>query len=221
MSIMMNLTSVELNVLTACQDALQEKQKLILLLAKTFHLEPQNIFYHWINGKLPQHGYLSNKQWKYFFHGLECDLRHQDGRFLRMEFGPGGRIDTFTDWGIYKYITSFRKHWLTSIEVDTSVAKMTSAASSESLDPYQKISLIVNRLKDLKLLVPVAPELAKELNGCHVKTFGANEMVVQLPKHLTDRKYFDTRVCNRLIISATGWQNLPASTSQSSPVMEY
>ncbi len=219
MSIMMNLTSVELNVLTACQEALQEKQKLIHLLSKTFRLEPQNIFYHWINGKLPQHGYLSNKQWKYFFHGLECDLRHQDGRFIRMEFGPGGRIDTFTDWGIYKYITSFKKHWLTSIDVDSYLAKL--MASPESLDNYQKTSLIVNRLKDLKLLVPVAPELAKELNGCHVKTFGASEMVVQLPKHLTDRKYFDTRVCNRLIIAAKGWQLLPATASQSSLAIEY
>ena len=70
------MTSVELNVLTACQDALQEKQKLISLLAKTFHLEPQDVFYHWLTGKLPQPGHLSNnKQWKYFFHGLECDFQ--------------------------------------------------------------------------------------------------------------------------------------------------
>lgn len=213
----MNLTPVELSVLAACQDALMEKKKLIAKLANTLCLEPRDIFYHWIGGKLRQHGYVTGNQWKYFFHGLECDLRHsRDDRFLRIEFGPGGRIDTFTDWGIYQFITSFKDNWPSSPAVAAYFSKNTPfhhVHATEQLDAYQKISFIINRLKSLKLTIPVAPELTKALNGCSVKNQGSTEIIIQLPKHLTDHKYFDTRVCNRLIISPKGWEVLSKHTA--------
>ncbi len=214
----MKLHSVELTVLTACQEILKEKTKLMNQLAKTLGIDTQDLFYQWISGKLPQHGFLSGRQWKYFFHGFECDFRHiLDGRLIRIEFGPGGRIDTFTDWGIYKFITTVRKQWLTTPAVLTYFSTISASLPSALLDDYQKISFIITQLKSKQWVVAVAPELAK-INGNPIRAVGSNDLLIQLPKFLTDYKYLDTRVCQRLIISATGKKILALPRAESAVI---
>jgi len=186
----MNPHLVELSVLTACQKMIQIKQKLIKPLAKQFEIPPQAIFYNWLLGKIPQHGYFSDHSWKYFFHGFECDLRHcHEGLMIRIEFGPQGRIDTFTDWGLFQFITTFHPHWFSAPTVVRYFAKI-----PENLENYQKISFIINQFKYLQLVIPVAPELIKD------SLFDSSA--------LTEDQYFDSRVGHRLIISPPGWEVL-------------
>jgi hypothetical protein len=55
---------------------------------------------------------LQESEWGYFFHGLECDLTNgTDGRFLRLDFGPRGRKDTFTAWGILQFLLTSVSPW--------------------------------------------------------------------------------------------------------------
>ncbi len=200
----MKINTVELNLLSTCQQSIEVKKNLIRRLAKTLSLEPQHLFYQWLLGKIPQHGYLLDRKWKYFFHGFECDLRQTaTGQFIRIEFGPGGRTDTFTDWGIYKYLSSSYPNWLTTPEVEHYFSQ-----SNSRLDAYQKISFLVNKLHALKLIGPVAPELNEIYTHYQLPNATHLESHVKLPKTFPEKKYFDTRVCNRLIITPEGWQIL-------------
>lgn len=51
-------------------------------------------------------------EWRWTFHGLEVDIAHQrDGRFVRVDFGPRGRRDVFTDYGIGLFVCHTRAPW--------------------------------------------------------------------------------------------------------------
>lgn len=187
----MEINPIELRVLILCQELIQVKQKFIKRMARMLGIEPQEIFYAWLSGTIPQHGHLPSKKWKYFFHGFECDLRHcGDGRMIRIEFGPGGRIDTFTDWGIFQYLISSKSYWFSKPEV------IQYFSAYHEIEDYQKISVIVNKLKSYQWVVPVASKLHEPIHFS------------LLPTLLAERKYLDSRVCHRLIVSSQGWELL-------------
>jgi hypothetical protein len=51
------------------------KENSVDLLAQSIGLSKTEIFYNWCFRKIRQSGIIVNSDWKYFFHGLECDLR--------------------------------------------------------------------------------------------------------------------------------------------------
>jgi hypothetical protein len=61
------------------------------------------VFYTWCERKTRQSGSL-NEYYKYFFHGYECDFRGGSGEYIRVEFGPCGRVDTFTSYGLSSFV---------------------------------------------------------------------------------------------------------------------
>lgn len=187
----MEINPIELRVLILCQEMIHIKQKLIRRMARMLEMDPQEIFYAWLSGTVPQHGHFPGKKWKYFFHGFECDLRHcSDGRMIRIEFGPEGRTDTFTDWGLFQYILSSKSNWFSKPEV------IQYFASYPDSEDYQKISVVVNVLKSHQWIVPVS---SKRYESVHFSL---------LPTLLAERKYLDSRVCHRLIVSSQGWEIL-------------
>src|SRR5438876_540615 len=91
------LGPLELAVLEACREATVRNQEMLPLLAAALGVSEAEVFYTWAFRKCRQRIRLGETDWVTFFHGLECDLKNQkDGRFLRIDFGPGGRVDTFT-----------------------------------------------------------------------------------------------------------------------------
>ncbi len=98
--------------LEACQEVQRRQQEMLPLLAAALGVPPEEVFYTWAWRRCQQRGRLPEEAWQFFFHGLECDLRNTaDGRFLRLDFGPKGRVDTFTAWGVLQFIMTSTPPW--------------------------------------------------------------------------------------------------------------
>lgn len=98
--------------LAACQEVQRRQEEMLPLLALALEIRPEEVFYTWALRRCQQRGRLSEEAWQFFFHGLECDLWHTgDGRFLRLDCGPKGRIDTFTAWGVLQFIMTSTHPW--------------------------------------------------------------------------------------------------------------
>src|SRR4051794_13571540 len=96
---------LEFDIVEACGEAELRQREMIPQLASALDAPVEEVFYTWAFRRCRQHGEIPNSPWRYFFHGLECDLKNTtDGRFLRLDFGPRGRIDTFTAWGVLQFI---------------------------------------------------------------------------------------------------------------------
>src|SRR5688572_2447965 len=51
-------------------------------------------------------------RWAWDFHGLECDVWNlDDGRFVRIDFGPSTRRLVITGWGVLQFVMSVRPPW--------------------------------------------------------------------------------------------------------------
>ena len=175
------------DILQACKIFTEIKTKqLVPLLSETLLLPSQEIFYHWCFRQIKQRGVITEGEWWYFFHGMECDLRHiSDGRYVRIEFGPGGRIDTFTNWGLLNFIVSSKEPWPDFLELKNYLMTTDS-------DSLKKMKAITDELSGIGLIQPVAPEL---------------ETKQKLAQSLQDEYlYFDAIVCKRFVISPKGWK---------------
>jgi hypothetical protein len=103
----------EIDILNACYEAELRNQEMVPLLASMLGVSPDAVFYTVAIHRGRQHGELPGTPWSYFFHGYECDLKNaDDGRFLRIDFGPGGRFDTITAWGVLQLIMTSTSPWL-------------------------------------------------------------------------------------------------------------
>lgn len=90
--------------IVACNDLFFiYKKKLISLLSEKIKVDEADIFYTWCERKIEQKGFINN-YYKYYFHGYECDFRGNNGEHIRVEFGPNGRVDTFTFFGLSSFI---------------------------------------------------------------------------------------------------------------------
>ena len=94
----MNTVNYE-NIIVAANNLFFEcKKNLISLLAEKIGVPEDEVFYTWCERRTRQSGLL-NEHYKYFFHGYEYDFRGKNSEYIRVEFGPCGRIDTFTSYG--------------------------------------------------------------------------------------------------------------------------
>ena len=96
----------------ACHELVRRQQELLPVLAETLSVAPQELYYRWVERSFPgiEHppdelwpyvGQIGGTPWHWFFHGLECDLRHAgDGRYVRIEFGPRGRTEIVSGYGV-------------------------------------------------------------------------------------------------------------------------
>ena len=103
---------LELQFLIACHESVARRRPLIADLAALLDVRTDEVFYLWAERRCKQSGSFRGGEWTYFFHGYECDLRHaNDGRFLRIDFGPHGRTDTFTSWGAAQFVMTSKSPW--------------------------------------------------------------------------------------------------------------
>src|SRR5262249_28013098 len=121
-------------------------------MARHLNLTASQILYEWGNGKFKQWGSLNKGEWSYLFHGMECDFKNTvDGRFLRVNFGPGGRTDTFTSLGITKFIMASKPPWPEFEELKRYLAK-TPPPYNQCSGSLEKMELVWSKLEQHGLI---------------------------------------------------------------------
>jgi hypothetical protein len=118
------MCSLERSFLSACRELVKAQQELVPLLALTLGVAPEDLFYCWMDRDFPnvalepgeewrlQVGRIQDTEWEYFFHGFECDLKNsEDGRFVRVEFGPRGRFDILSGYAVLQFVMTSGPPW--------------------------------------------------------------------------------------------------------------
>lgn len=110
--------SDDLDLLAACFEARRRQQEMLPLIAAALGVPDREVFYLWTLGRrqtaelFERIESIPDSSWTFNFHGLECDLHNTiDGRFLRYDFGPGGRCDCVTAWGILQFVMTSKSPW--------------------------------------------------------------------------------------------------------------
>jgi hypothetical protein len=201
---------IEYAFLNACQEVVWRQQELVPALAKSLGVTPTEVFYHWVcPPRCEQVGTIASTEWRYFFHGLECDLRHQDGRSLRVDFGPGGRFDTFTGWGVLQFIMTSKAPWKEFPELRTHLTdkSLPSDTADRFSGNHKEMTVLVSRLEECGWIEVADADLCALTEQCTTIDSEGRRMV-KLPKHLTGREVWDTMACHRLVLSDLGKQML-------------
>lgn len=200
------LTEYEFRFLQACKEVVSCQQELLPVLAASLCVTPEEVFYSW--AMLPyceQTGIIKGTGWTYFFHGLECDLKHSDGRFVRVDFGPGGRFDTFTGWGVLQFIMT-SKHPFREFSKLKTYLEGKPPPYNEYSGSYDRMMTIVDHLAETGSVEPADPGLCA-LKEKHTTKDDEGNLLIGIPGDYGNPKkkeYYDILVCNRLILSPAG-----------------
>jgi hypothetical protein len=198
---------IELGVLEACQEVVLRQRELLPLLAETLKVPEDRVFYTWAFRKCAQRGRLEGTDWVYFFHGLECDLKNAaDGRFLRIDFGPRGRTDTFTAWGVLQFIMTAVQPWPEFPELRVYFAKGPPPFDQFS-GSLEKIVQVWDHLAARGAFEKADPSLV-ELEAKHTVPGPDGLLHVRFPPGLSEETAVDCSVASRPRLSQRGMQLL-------------
>ena len=201
------LDALELELLAVCQEAVRRQHELLPLLAAELLVSENEVFYVWAARKCGQHGKVQGTDWSYFFHGAECDLRNgSDGRFLRIDFGPGGTVDTFTAWGILQFIMTSAYPWPEYTLLKKRFADKVSLYDEHSGN-LGKYAVIFDLIRSKGFIEPAASDLLAWQAGHTTKSPEGFE-VTRLPDAIPYRLSLDCHVANRSRISQLGYRLL-------------
>lgn len=203
------LTPLELGVLEACHEVTARQRELVPLLADTLGVPEEKVFHTWAFRRCRQSGPVKDTDWRFFFHGLECDLKNvADGRFLRIDFGPGGRLDTFTAWGVLQFIMTSTPPWPEFPDLQQQFAE-----KGLPYDPYSgsltKMGIIWDRLAADGVFEQAAPDLVK-FEDEHTSMGADGLRHVRFPPSTLEETRVDCAVAHRLCLSRLGHHILQA-----------
>jgi hypothetical protein len=198
---------IEIEVLDACREVELRQREMLPLLASALAVPEEEVFYAWALRECTQRGELSRVPWLYFFHGLECDLKNlSDGRFLRMDFGPGGRVDTFTAWGVLQFIMTSRSPWVEYPSLKQRFAGA-EAPFDQNSGGFHKFCATWDRVERQGCFEPAAPELV-ELEEKYATVGPDGIRCVSFPTGMPERKQIDCSVAQRSLLTAHARQLL-------------
>jgi hypothetical protein len=203
------LNPSEIGVLKACHEVVTRQQELLPLLAKAVGVPEREVWYTWAFRRCKQSGRVGESGWSYFFHGIECDLKHADGRFLRLDFGPKGRMDTFTAWGVLQFIMTSAPPWSEFVDLKQHLAER-GPPFNELSGSFSKMVAIWAALEARGAFEPADPELVAF--QARYTTIGPEGITyVTLPPGTSDEVQVDCMVAHRPILSAVGHHLLDAN----------
>jgi hypothetical protein len=211
------LGAAELGFLECCREITRRHQELLPLLARAVGVAESDVFYTWAARRCQQSGRLDGTDWVYFFHGLECDVTNSaDGRLLRFDFGPGGRVDTFTEWGVVQFIMTSRAPW-----PEFPVLQRHFARGEPPYDQYsgsfEKVSDTWDALEARGAFEPADPALVA-FQARHTTRSADGSSRVHFPAGTPETTMFDCMVAQRPILSPVGIRLLESSHAARSPV---
>jgi hypothetical protein len=202
------LDPIELGVLHACHEAGARRHETLPLLAEAIGVDPGDVFYAWMlrrRSLLERHGQhrqLGRSGWEYFFHGFECDLIHDDGRLLRYDFGPGGRVDTFTAYGVLQYIMTSAPPWSDYLDLKAWFRRGDPAPARLAGD-HRKISAVWDRLEAQGVFEPADPELVA-FRARYTSVGSDGITYVHYPPETPEKTVIDCSVAHRQVLSPVG-----------------
>ncbi len=201
------LPPVELGVLRACLEVIEHNQELLPLLAEALGVPETEVFYTWAFRRCRQCIHFGDTDWVTFFHGLECDLRNErDGCFLRIDFGPGGRVDTFSSWGVLQYIMTATAPWTDYQWLRPHLAKGGPPYDRLSGD-FLKMADVWDALEARGVFAPAEPALVR-LTEQHTAIGEDGIRCVRYPPGTSDRTVIDCMVAGRTRLTPVGYSLL-------------
>jgi uncharacterized protein DUF6896 len=203
------MNELEFSFLCACQELVIRQNELLPDLTEALGIPQTELYYAWMTGRVDQCGQFLGGEWRYFFHGLECDLGHwSDGRFVRVDFGPHGRTDTFTGWGVMQFVMTSRSPWRCFPELQAYLANRPPPYDGLS-GSHGKMVALAARLEELGLVAPADLELCA-FEQQHTVVEPSGRRVWRFPAELPDQAALDLMVCHRWVLSARGRQTIAA-----------
>lgn len=209
------MDSIDLGVLEACQEVVSRQHEMLPLLATALRVPEDQVFYTWAFRRCKQRGRLEGAEWVYFFHGLECDLENvSDGRFLRIDFGPRGRVDTFTAWGVIQFLMTSVPPWREFPQLKAYFAK--SVPPSERISgSFTKLLPVWDRLEAKGAFERADPSLL-ELRAKHTVQC-PDGFYIHFPPEVSEETRIDCSVADRQRLSKCGLQMLQLHSTSSCP----
>jgi len=201
------LTPIQSGVLDSCREMTLRHREILPLLADVVGVPEAEVFYEWAFRRCKQSGRAFGTDWSYFFHGLECDVKNlTDGRFLRFDFGPGGRVDTFTAWGVLQFIMTSRSPWSDFADLREQFAEDVDDVDENS-GSFERFTEVWDELDALGAFQPADQSLVDFKEAC--TAIGADGLRhVQFPTGTPERLQIDSSVAHRPILSDAALQFL-------------
>jgi hypothetical protein len=191
---------IEQGVLEACREIVLRQGEMLPLLAATLQVPEDQVFYTWAFRRCKQHGPLEGTEWTYFFHGLECDLQNgTDGRFLRVDFGPRGRLDTFTAWGVLQFVMTSVPPWPEFPQLKAYFAKGAPPFDRFS-GSFEEMSRIWDRLEAQGVFEKADPSLV-DLQDKHAFRGSDGLRYIRFPPEVSEETRVDCSVADRQRLS--------------------
>jgi hypothetical protein len=199
-------------LLSACGEAVLRQQEIVPLLAEVLDAKPSEIFYKWMERQFKQTGVFANGEWKHFFHGGECDLTNLvDGRCLRVDFGPHGRLDTFTGFGVLQFVMTSKAPWREFPELRDYLAEKPPPFDRLS-GSHARMTALFDELKTAGFVEVADPELCALIER-HTVINAPGQTEIRLPTDLPNTVFFDMLASKRYVLSQSGLQAIAETQS--------
>jgi hypothetical protein len=204
---------IEFGVLESCQEFILRQREMLPHLAAALDVPEQQVFYKLVLGGSRNRGHLKDAHWAYYPHGFECDLKNtQDGRYLRIDFGPGGQVGMLNSWGVLQFIMTSVSPWREFPELKTYFARGDPPYDQYSGDSA-KISKAWDRLARKGAFETANPDLVA-LESKY-STRGPDGLThIKFPPEITDENRVDCAVAHRQVLSPAGIQLLKSGLYQ-------
>ncbi len=194
------MDEIEFGVLQACQEYVKRQLEMLPALAAAIGVAETDVFYTKMRRPIAQRGTLPGGDWAYFFHGYECDLRNlNDGRFLRVDFGPEGRVGILNSYGVLRLIMTSVLPWREFPKLRSYFAKDGPPYHENSGD-WQKMSELWDRLDSQGFFEQTAPSLVA-LQAKHTKRGVDGLNHIDYSSEIADETRFDCAVAHRQQLS--------------------
>jgi hypothetical protein len=196
------MTVDDFELLSACFEGRTRQLEMLGPLAEALGVQEDKVFYLWAIERqhCRQRGQIGSGPWWYFFHGYGCDLRNDaDGRFLRYDFGPGGRADCLSSWGVLQFIMTTKEPWQQFPSLRSRMAEKGPPYDEFSGDLF-KMSVAWDRLEALGCFEAADTALAEFERRCTSRgPDGLN--YVRYPDGTSDQMMVDAAVARRSVLT--------------------
>jgi hypothetical protein len=195
------MDSPDVDLLAACFEVKRRQREMLPLIAGALGVPEAQAFYDWAIRGRQDADHIPDSSWRFSFHGFECDLQNTaDGRFMRYDFGPGGRCDCVTPWGLLQFVMTSKAPWREFPALRERLARTGPPYDYLSGD-HAKVCEAWGRLEREGCFEPADPELVEFLSRhTAVRPDGSSE--VWFPDGTTDEMMIDCLVAQRPILTA-------------------
>jgi hypothetical protein len=196
------MTADDWEFLSACFEARARQLEMIGPFAKALGVPENEVFYLWALQRQRCSQFGNFGHWSYFFHGQgACDLKNEtDGRFLRYDFGPGGRADCLDSWGVLQFIMTSKEPWSSFQDLQLRLSELRPPYDENSGD-FLKVSAAWERLEALGCFEPADADLMVLRQRYSAIGSDGSECMI-FPEEIPYKTIIDMRVAHRSVLTA-------------------